>query len=72
MQLHSPTNTVPTLPGFTSYLRVVRSIEPITLRGEKAIRASLAWQKAADEAVTTTARQHFEANFREPPGLQMA
>jgi len=29
--------------------------------GEKAIRASLAWQKAADEALTTTARQHFEA-----------
>jgi nucleotide-binding universal stress UspA family protein len=29
--------------------------------GEKAIRASLAWQKAADEAVTTTARQRFEA-----------
>jgi nucleotide-binding universal stress UspA family protein len=29
--------------------------------GEKAIRASLAWEKAADEAVTTTVRQRFEA-----------
>src|SRR5712671_3839249 len=29
--------------------------------GEKAIRASLAWQKAADEAVTTTVRRRFEA-----------
>jgi nucleotide-binding universal stress UspA family protein len=29
--------------------------------GEKAIRSSLAWQEAADEAVTTTVRQRFEA-----------
>jgi hypothetical protein len=29
--------------------------------GEKAIRASLAWDKAADEAVTTTVRRRFEA-----------
>jgi nucleotide-binding universal stress UspA family protein len=29
--------------------------------GEKAIRASLAWQKAADEAVTTSVRRRFEA-----------
>jgi nucleotide-binding universal stress UspA family protein len=29
--------------------------------GEKAIRARLAWEKAADEAVTTTVRRRFEA-----------
>src|SRR3981189_16480 len=29
--------------------------------GEKAIRASLAWRKAADEAVTTSVRRRFEA-----------
>jgi nucleotide-binding universal stress UspA family protein len=29
--------------------------------GEKAIRASLAWEKAADEAVTTNVRRRFEA-----------
>jgi nucleotide-binding universal stress UspA family protein len=29
--------------------------------GEKAIRASRAWEKAADEAVTTTVRRRFEA-----------
>jgi nucleotide-binding universal stress UspA family protein len=29
--------------------------------GEKAIRALVAWQKAADEAVTTTVRRRFEA-----------
>jgi len=29
--------------------------------GEKAIRASLAWRKAADEAVTTSVRRSFEA-----------
>ena len=29
--------------------------------GEKAIRSSLAWQKAADEAVTATVRRRFEA-----------
>src|SRR6266478_3490688 len=29
--------------------------------GEKAIQASRAWEKAADEAVTTTVRQRFEA-----------
>ena len=29
--------------------------------GEKAIRASRAWQKAADEAATTEVRRHFEA-----------
>src|SRR5258707_7055676 len=29
--------------------------------GQKAIRASLTWQKAADEAVTTTVRRRFEA-----------
>src|SRR6202158_2479385 len=29
--------------------------------GEKAIRASLAWQKAADEAATTDVRRRFEA-----------
>jgi nucleotide-binding universal stress UspA family protein len=29
--------------------------------GEKAIRASLAWEKAADEAATTTVRRRFEA-----------
>ncbi|SDR64145.1 Nucleotide-binding universal stress protein, UspA family [Rhizobiales bacterium GAS113] len=29
--------------------------------GERAIRASFAWQEAADEAVTTTVRQRFEA-----------
>jgi nucleotide-binding universal stress UspA family protein len=29
--------------------------------GERAIRASLAWEKAADEAVTTTVRRRFEA-----------
>jgi nucleotide-binding universal stress UspA family protein len=30
-------------------------------RGEKAIRASLAWEEAADEAATTTVRRSFEA-----------
>src|SRR6266853_6559394 len=29
--------------------------------GERAIRASLAWQQAADEAVTAAVRQRFEA-----------
>ena len=31
MQLHSPISAVPTLPGFTSYLQVARSIDPITM-----------------------------------------
>jgi nucleotide-binding universal stress UspA family protein len=31
------------------------------VRGEKAIRASLAWQEAADDAVNTAVRQRFEA-----------